>query len=235
MSHAEALPHGQIDEVFPDIFFVTGTMKGEFFGSPWQFGRNMTVVREGNELTLVNAVRLEDAGLKQLEALGEVTSVVRIGSLHGRDDAFYVDRSKAKYWSLRGAPPIGVEVDEELMADALPLRNASLFSFEHTKLPEAILRLDRDGGILIACDALQNWAEPDAFTDAATKTRMQDMGFFTPANVGIAWKHVNEPKAEDFLRLKQISFKHALCGHGAPLRDTAQAGYHATFKRVFDV
>jgi len=235
MSHAEALPHGQIHEVFPDVFFVTGMMKAEFFGAPWQFGRNMTVVREGNELTLINAVRLEDAGLEQLDALGQVAHVVRIGALHGRDDAFYVDRNQATYWSLRGAPPTGVEVDEELAADALPIRGASLFRFERTKLPEAILRLDRDGGILIACDALQNWAEPDPFIDAATQARMQDMGFFTPANVGVAWQHLNQPGPEDFARLQQLSFKHALCGHGAPLRDTAQADYRATFKRLFAV
>jgi hypothetical protein len=235
MSHADALPHGQIDEVFPDIFFVTGTMKAEFFGSPWQFGRNMTVVREGDELTLINCVRLDDAGLSKLDALGKVKNVVRIGSMHGRDDAFYVDRTRAKYWSLRGAPSIGCKVDEELSADSLPLRNASLFSFEQTKLPECILRLDRDGGIMIACDAFQNWAEPDAFTDADSKKKMQEMGFFTPANLGVAWQHVNEPKAQDFVRLKEVSFQHALCGHGAPLRDTAQAGYHATFKRVFDI
>jgi hypothetical protein len=235
MSHAEAFPHGAIDEVFPDVFFVTGAMKAEFFGSPWQFGRNMTVVREGGELTLINSVRLDDAGLKQLESLGKVANVVRIGALHGRDDAFYVDRTKAKYWSLRGAPDAGCKVDEELTATALPLRDASLFSFEHTKLPECILRLDRHGGIAIACDALQNWAEPDTFTDDATQAKMKDMGFFTAANIGVAWKHVNEPKAEDFVRLKELSFKHALCGHGAPLRDTAEAAYRATFKRVFDV
>jgi len=235
MSHAEALPHGRIEEVFPDVFFVTGAMKAEFFGSPWQFGRNMTIVREGDELTLINSVRLDDAGLTTLDALGKVANVVRIGALHGRDDAFYVDRAKAKYWSLRGAPDAGCKVDEELSAAALPLRNASLFSFEHTKLPECILRLDREGGIIVACDALQNWAEPDPFIDPATAAKMQGMGFFTPANVGVAWKQLNEPKAADFARLKEISFKHALCGHGAPLRDTAQAGYHATFKRVFDV
>lgn len=235
MSHAEALPHGQLDEVFPDVFFVTGAMKGEFFGAPWQFGRNMTVVREGGELTLINAIRLDEAGLKQLEALGEIKNVVRIGSLHGRDDAFYVDRNQARYWSLRGAPPIGVKVDEELSADALPLRGASLFSFEHSKLPETILRLDREGGIMISCDTLQNWAEPDPFIDPETLEKMQGMGFFTPANVGPVWRHLSEPKAEDFVRLKQVAFKHALPGHGAPLRDIAQQEFHTTFKRIFDV
>lgn len=195
----------------------------------------MTVVREGGELTLINAIRLGEAGLKQLDALGEVKNVVRIGSLHGRDDAFYVDRNQARYWSLRGAPPIGLKVDEELSADALPLRNASLFSFEHSKLPETILRLDREGGIMISCDTLQNWAEPDPFIDAETLERMKGMGFFTPANVGPVWMHLNEPKAEDFVRLKQVAFKHALPGHGAPLRDVAQAEFHSTFKRIFDV
>jgi hypothetical protein len=235
MSHAEALPHGQIDEIFPDVFFVTGAMKGEFFGAPWQFGRNMTIVREGGELTLINAVRLDDAGLKALDALGDVKHVLRIGSLHGRDDAFYVDRNQARYWSVRGAPPIGLPVDEELTADALPLRDASLFSFEHSKLPEAIVRLDREGGIMISCDTLQNWAEPDPFIDDATRARMVDMGFFVPANIGPVWMHVNEPKPDDFVRLKQLAFQHALPGHGAPLRDVAQAEYHAAFKRIFDV
>ncbi len=235
MSHAEALPHGEIHEVFPDVFFVTGAMKGEFFGAPWQFGRNMTIVREGDQLTLVNAIRLTDEGLQQLDALGEVAHVVRIGSLHGRDDAFYIDRNQATYWGLRGAPPIGLAVGEELRPDALPVRGMSLFRFEHTKLPEAILRLDREGGILISCDAVVNWAESDEFIDDATKERMQGMGFFAPANIGPVWRHVNEPKADDFVRLKDVAFKHVLPGHGTPLRDVAQTELHATFKRIFDI
>lgn len=235
MSHPEALPHGPIEEVFADIFFVTGAMRGEFFGSPWQFGRNMTVVRQGDELTLINAVRLDDAGLRQLEALGKIRHVVRIGALHGRDDAFYVERGGATYWSVPGAPATGVAVDHALTATSLPIAGASLFTFEHTKLPEAILRLDRDGGIAIACDALQNWAAPDPFIDEATEAKMTDLGFFVKANVGVAWRHLNEPGPADFTRLKTMAFRHALCGHGAPLRDIAQESYHATFRRLFDI
>lgn len=235
MTHPEAWPHGPFEEVFPEVFFVTGAMRAEFFGSPWQFGRNMTVVREGDELTLINAVRLGDDGLAQLEALGKIRHVVRLGALHGRDDAFYVGRTGAKYWSVAGAPSSGVEVDHTLSSDALPISGASVFTFEHTKLPEAILRLDRADGIAIACDALQNWAVPDPFIDDETHARMANLGFFTPANVGPAWMQINEPAPADFARLKAMSFRHALCGHGAPLRDVAQASYHATFKRLFDV
>ena len=64
--YPDAMPHGPLEEVFPDVFFVTGTMRGEFFGSTWQFSRNMTVVREGDDLTIVNSVRLGDDGLRAL-------------------------------------------------------------------------------------------------------------------------------------------------------------------------
>ncbi len=232
----DVMPHGPIQELFPDVFFVTGTMKAEFFGSDWQFSRNMTVVREGETLTLLNAVRLDEAGLAALEKLGKVTHVVRLGALHGHDDAFYVDRYGATYWSVAGAPEIpGVPVDKVLGADgALPFE-ASLFEFKATKLPEAVLRLDREGGIMLSCDALQNYLEPDEFFDDETRQKMTDMGFFKAHNVGVAWAHVNEPKAEDFARLKEISFQHALCGHGAPAIDGAQAGYHATWAAMFEL
>ena len=40
-----ALPHGSLEEVFPDVYFVTGAMKTERMNSHWQFSRNMTVIR----------------------------------------------------------------------------------------------------------------------------------------------------------------------------------------------
>ena len=100
-----ALAHGALEEVFPGVFFVTGMMKTKLMGADWQFSRNMTVVREGTALTVINSVRLDDAGLAKLEAVGRVTNVVRIGSLHGRDDAFYKTRYNATFW----APP-GISV-----------------------------------------------------------------------------------------------------------------------------
>ena len=100
--HPPVLPHGKIEEVFPDVFFVTGAMKTVLMGGHWHFSRNMTIVREGGELTLINTVRLDDAGLGELEKLGKVANVVKIGSLHGRDDAFYVARYGAKFWAGAG-------------------------------------------------------------------------------------------------------------------------------------
>jgi hypothetical protein len=232
-----AMPHGPLTEVLPDIFFVTGTMRNEFFGSMWQFNRNMTVVREGDRLTIINSVRLGEEGLAALDALGRVVNVVRIGDMHGIDDPFYVDRYGATFWALPGMRiQEGLTVDRTLRPGGeMPLGGSSLFEFRTSNRPEGILRLDRDGGILIACDALQNWLEPDAHFTEETAQTMQTMGFFTPANVGLAWMHENQPETSDFARLKGVPFRHALCGHGSPLLDTAQSDFHATFQRLFQV
>ena len=197
----------------------------------------MTIIREGDALTLINSVRLNEEGLKALDALGKVANVVKIGSMHGIDDPFFIDRYGATYWAMPGMPlGEGLKADKELVVGGeMPFSNCEMFAFETTKLPECILRLDREGGIMIACDALQNWVAPDALITPDTAEKMQGMGFFQPANLGPAWMHVNEPKAADFERLKKVRFKHALCGHGVPLRDTAQEDFHATFKRIFGV
>ena len=63
----------------------------------------MTIIRNGSELTLVNTVRLSEEGLNQLDRLGKVTHIVRIGAFHGRDDAFYRDHYPiAQLWTLKG-------------------------------------------------------------------------------------------------------------------------------------
>lgn len=232
-----AMPHGALEELYPDVFFVTGTMQAELMGSNWQFSRNMIVVREGRDLTVVNSVRLDGAGLAKLDELGTVKNVVRVGDLHGHDDAFYVARSSADYWGLPGMlAKNGIAPDKFLTKDGKrPINDCSLFTFETTKRPECILRLDRDGGIMLACDALQNWEKSDQYFDAPSETLMTSMGFFQKANCGVLWLNVNEPKADDFVRLKEIPFEHTLCGHGQPLQGAADTFYAAAFNRLFGV
>ena len=62
----KALPHGPIREVFPGIFFVTG---GFGFGPGLRITRNMTILRQGGDLVVVNSVRLSPEGEAEL---GEV-------------------------------------------------------------------------------------------------------------------------------------------------------------------
>ncbi|MET0070199.1 MAG: hypothetical protein ABW096_09155 [Candidatus Thiodiazotropha sp.] len=232
-----ALSHGNIDEVFPNLFFVSGAMETVLQDMDWKFSRNMTVVRDGERLVIVNSVRLDDAGLAALDRLGRVTDVIRLGSLHGRDDPFYVDRYDARYWTMPGMEhETGLKATHTLTAGGpMPISDASLFEFRTTRIAEGILRLDRADGILIACDALQNWHQADAYFSESSRELMQQLGFFTPANLGPVWVQRATPGAEDFTRLKELSFKHALCGHGEPLRDTAHEDYSATFNRMFGI
>ncbi|MYM64902.1 hypothetical protein [Pseudomaricurvus sp. HS19] len=231
-----ALGHGPVEEIFPNVFFVTGAMETVLQGMDWAFSRNMTVVRDGERLIIFNSVRLTDEALAGLDSLGRVTDVVRLGALHGRDDPFYVDRYQANYWALpEMIHESGLQATHTLAPDSLPLADAGLFVFETTKIPEAVVLLKREGGIAIACDALQNWLAPDQFFSDASSELMQQMGFFTPANIGPVWMQAAEPAAGDFVRLAEIPFSHALCGHGEPLRDSAQADYQATFSRLFGI
>ena len=232
-----ALAHGELNEIFPDVFFVTGAMEAELEGGHWQFSRNMTIVREAGALTLINALRLDDAGLAQLEALGCVANVVKIGSLHSRDNAFYKARYGASFWALPGMQhEHGLTADKELTAGGqMPFLGCSLFVFRTTKLPEGILHINRADGILVACDSLQNYLAPDEFFSNESRKMMTEMGFFEPANLGPLWMQVNEPQGRDFVRLRELPFRHVLPGHGSPLRDTAKEAYMARFQRMFGV
>ena len=129
---------------------------------------------------------LDEEGLIELDRLGKVTDVIRLGCLHGRDDPFYVDRYDADYWAMPGVEhETGLKTTNTLtQVGPLPISDASFFEFRTTKMPEGILRLDRAGGILIACDALQNWITPDEYFSDASRELMQEMEFFTPANLG---------------------------------------------------
>lgn len=233
-SFPPALAHNAIEEILPDLFFVSGAMETVLMDLDWQFSRNMTIVRDGERLILINTVRLSDDGLKELDRLGRVTDVVRLGALHGRDDAFYLDHYQAQYWAMPGLEPEEHPTTQTLSATSpLPIDDAALFQFETTNIPEGVLHLRRDGGILIACDALQNWLEPDKHFCDASRRRMEQMGFFTPANVGPVWLQAAEPAADDFSRLKVLNYKHVLCGHGQPLLNSAKEEFNATFSRLF--
>ena len=100
--YSPAWAHGELKEIFPDIFFVMGTNITIHEGTELQHSCNMVIVKNINKLTLINTIRLNDKGLTALDNLGQVTNVVRIGAFHGRHDAFYVDRYSAKLYETLG-------------------------------------------------------------------------------------------------------------------------------------
>ncbi|MCD6027392.1 MAG: hypothetical protein K0R08_1911, partial [Solimicrobium sp.] len=144
-----AWPHGELRQIFSDIFFVTGTNKVRHENADIQTSRNMTIVRTDSALTLVNTVRLNDHGLRQIDSLGTVRNIVRIGAFHDRDDGFYKYRyPHAKLWTLAGvsyesSSVKGLMADQELaIGKLMPFPDCALFVFETSAQPECILHIE---------------------------------------------------------------------------------------------
>jgi hypothetical protein len=234
--YSPAWPHGEIEEVFPDIFFVTGTNRTHHAGVDLQTSRGMVAVRERDGLVLVNTVRLDDDGLRKLESLGRIAHVVRLGAFHGRDDPFYRDRYKATLWALpESMHADGHEADHTLVPHRmLPLRDAELFVFESAKYPEAALLLRRDGGILITCDAVQNWVIVDRYFSPETGAQFMAQGLIRPANIPSTWLGACEPDASDFRRLLALEFRHLVSAHGEPLLRDAHSRLSMRAAEIFE-
>jgi hypothetical protein len=232
-----AWPHGDIQEIFLDLFFVTGTNKIQHEGANIQTSRNMTIIRSGSELTLINTVRLNDDGLKKLDQLGRVTHIVRIGAFHGRDDAFYKSQyPKALLWTLKGMfYENGLKSDRELTPDGpMPFPGCSLFVFETSILPEGVLHIEREGGILLSCDSIQNITDTDRFYSPETAKSFQDQGLVKPANISPIWLGATQTKSTNFHKLlKTMHFRHLITAHGELLMNVAYEQVSTTVKRVF--
>jgi len=225
-----ALPHGPIEEVFPDVFFVTGGYRA---GAGVTITRNMTIVRRGGALVLVNSVRLTDEGERELAKLGEVKHVIRLGSFHGVDDPYYASRFEVPIW---GPPKMkhsrSITDARELRPDSHPLDGDTIFSFDKGNVAEAALVLKAHGGVLVTCDSYQNWTSFDGCSFAG-KWVLRAMGF-GPLHIGGPWTKAMGPAVrDDFNRLLAIEFRHLLPAHGTPLRDTAVDGLHTAIKKRF--
>jgi len=234
-----ATSHGKIKEIFADVFLVTGSV---IMAPDLQISRNMIIVREGTSLTLISTVRLDKNGLQALEALGEVKHVVKLGAYHlgdnnGMDDPFYVERYNAKLWAMPDMNHLeGLSTTNLLIPGGeLPFKDALMFSYETSKKPEGLLLIKRAGGILISCDSLQNWVEPDEYFSEVAANAMKKFGFFRAANIGPEWRRVCQPKASDFSRVLALGFEHLLPSHGTPILDTAKEEFTDTFSEFFGI
>lgn len=235
-SFSPAWPHSPIHTIFEDVFMVTGTNITRHEGVDLQHSRNMIIIRDGNTLNLINTVRLTDEGLKQLEHLGEIKNIIRIGAFHGRDDAFYAQKYKARLWALEGhQDQHQTPIDVILKPDGeLPVRDCSLFSFSTPHFPEAILHMNRNNGIIITCDSIKNWIKADEFFSRQSAKMYEEQGFFGKATISKIWQNACKVPASDFKKLMSYNFAHLLSAHGEPILNTAYQDVLSTIQKEFD-
>jgi len=157
--YPKAFPHDSIEEIMPNLYMVRGTIQ---FKPLVNISRNMAIIKNGDELTLVNPIRLTEEGEAELKKLGEVKRLLRLGIAHGRDDAYYKDTFNAELWapgtsSLYKDPEIDRIVTED---DELPFPDAELMVFKDMQGgKDGMLLIKRNGGCLLACDSLQYYGD----------------------------------------------------------------------------
>lgn len=231
----EQLLHGDIDEVLPDVFYVKGQIKIPTPDTVVSLTRSMVIVRSGSDLTIVNSLRMSEEGLQALDRLGDVKSIVRIGGNHGRDDAFYSHLYKAPVWMPEGVSLSRPVVKQKVLevGDHGPIPDATVFLFETTKSPEAVLCLHRHGGILLTADSFHHMEKPDEYVDEHSAPLLLDAGFFRPANIGPVWRKREQPALRDYERLLELPFSHLLPGHGEPLLEDAKTILSNSVRELF--
>ena len=233
--HLSAALHGPIREVFEGVWFVRGGIKMPML-MPIKFGRAMAIVRGQDGLVLFNSMRLSDAGLVELESLGEVKHVVRLAGFHGRDDGFYRERYGAAVYAVKGQQYVRgmdpkksgayMEPDVWLTEESpLPIDDAKLKIFATSDPPEAVCLLGREGGILIAGDSLQHMPAPDEFFNFVAKIVMKRMGFLKPYNIGPGWLQFANPSVADVRSTLDLEFEHVLPCHGDAVIGGAKEKY----------
>lgn len=234
-----AMAHGRITKLFEDIWFVKGAMKMPML-LPMKISRSMTIIRNPstNELTLINSLRLDEAGLVELEKLGKVANVIRVAGFHGRDDGFYREKYGARIYAIRGQAYVhkfenDTKTEEGYMQpdvwldkeSVLPIESASLKIFETAKPTEAILIIEREGGILVTGDSLQNTPEPDQYVNLPARLMMKKMGFYKDYNIGPGWLGFANPAEAEVRSILDLDFEHVLPAHGDPVINGAREKY----------
>ncbi|MBB2885502.1 MULTISPECIES: hypothetical protein [Pseudomonas] len=198
--------------------------------------RNMVIVKSGDELTLINPVRLSDAALCQLDALGNVRHVLRLGDFHGLDDRFYVDRYQAEFWCQSQPETYKVPMANHVInaAASPPMPDAQFFVYEAAKYPEACLLL-KNLKLLIATDSIQYWADW-SYTTFLSRCVLRMMGFKLTLLIGGPWLKRVTPEGgslvADFERLLRLDFEHVVGAHGQLLHDAAKPMLEAAIAKA---
>lgn len=229
-----AYPHDQIEILYPGVYLLHGSIR---MGPGMRMNRNMVILQNGTDLTLINPVRMNEDGLAALERLGDVKYILRLGDFHGLDDVFYLDRYQCEFWAQDGQATYELPQPVRLITAATdsPYPNSEFFIFELATYPEAALLL-KEYGLLITTDSVQyhsDWSYFSWFTKFAFKL----LGFRTGINIGPPWLKRVTPKGgsldSDFKRLLTLDFDSIIAAHGLALKSGAKEALQAEVARVF--
>lgn len=215
---APAFPHDPIKKLYPNIYLLHGSIK---MGPGMRMSRNMLIIKDGNDLTLINPVRMKEQGLKELESLGNILRIMRLGDFHGLDDQFYLDRYQCEFWAQAGQETYKHPKPTHTISYQTnsPISNSEFFIFKTALYPEAAL-LIKNHKLLITTDSIQYYDDWSYFSPL-TKFAFKLLRFKKGLNIGPPWAKRATPKGqclkEDFEELLKLDFESLIAAHGSLL------------------
>jgi hypothetical protein len=219
--HPPADRHLPVRECFPDVWLASSANAMSIpLGFTITFSRNMVAVRTPDGWVLLNPVRLSESAEAELLAKAPIKHAVRLGTFHGRDDGYYVEKFGAELWGVRGEqsypePRCTREITED---GPFPIAGARVIVFRNATRAECAVCLPQHR-LLVTCDSVQHY-ENDALISMLGKLVMYPMGFFTPCVIGPIWlKTVTPPGGSvraDFERVLALDFDNLISAHGTP-------------------
>ncbi|MBI3438490.1 MAG: hypothetical protein HY054_07555 [Proteobacteria bacterium] len=196
-------------------------------------------MRRGAELTLINPIRCNADCLRDLDKLGAVKHVIRLGGFHGADDPFYINRYRATFWAPIGELGYQTPLIDKVLLDGgeLPFTDALLFCFKGARVPEAAICITRGNGLLLTCDAIQHYGDYSQ-NNLAARMAMPFIGFPKRVIIGPIWLQrattINASLRPEFDRLLKMKFDALFAAHGTYLAKGAHAGVRAAVDATFD-
>lgn len=213
--------HLPLREIFPDVWLASSQIAMSIpLKLKIRFSRNMVAVFGPEGWVLLNPVRLSESSESELLARGPIKHAVRLGTFHGQDDRYYVERFGAEFWGVAGKqaypePAISQEIREE---GAFPIPGAQIVIFKSATRPECVVFLPQHQ-LLVTCDSVQHYHR-DSLISPLGNIVMRPMGFFTPCVIGPIWlKELTPPGGSlraDFERVLALDFDNLISGHGTP-------------------
>jgi len=231
-------PHGEIRQLLPDFFCVPGTVK---LAPAVVINRNMGIVRWGDDLTLVNPLRLRPHQEEKLQDLGKLRHAIRLGYYHGCDDLYYRDRFALTFWRQANSSFYPPSADRLLREGGdCPVPGGRFVEFSRSRYPEAALWIPYSGGLLLCCDALQYW-QTWRGCNWWGRNLLRFAGFRRGMQVAPSWRARMTPQGcdplhwleADFQRLLALPFFHFLGAHGDFCVDNAYDNVAAAVARAY--
>ena len=230
-----AYPHGPIEALADDLYAVRGSIA---MNPLVRITRNMAIVRTPEGLALVNPIRLEADTERELEALGPVRWVIRLGPMHGIDDPYTVDRYQATFCCQAGGkkyqkPDIDIVLEA---GSALPIDGATIIPIAGAQQPECALLLDRGNGVLLTCDAIQHYGDY-SHNNWLARLMMPFIGFPKRTIVGPVWLKLMTPAngtlRDSLEKLLDYEFDALFSAHGTFLATGAKHAVRDAIERAY--